>query len=389
MRQLLCKKTVVLRCAQCGREYSYEFRLRCERCGGPVDPVYSLGAVQLVESANPFERFFDLLPLENVPDTIDWPTGNTPCVRSDALAAARRFGELYIKDESGLPTGTTKDRMAACVLAQFAELGIESFVASSTGNSSTAFAFAARRLGTIDVHLFCGVDFVGRHADCVGDNVHLHVVQGDYVDASHAARDFALARGITAEGGFFNAARREALKLAYLEAFDEMPAAPDVVVQAVSSGMGIYGAYRGMREYMALGRLARMPRIVCVQQASCAPMLHAFRESSSAIEPHHVVPNPKGIAAAILRGDPTQTYPYIYRIVRETNGTIVAVDEAQIREAWDLLLRYEGIDADYAAAASLAGAIALRASGAIAESERVLVNVTGGRRTAGNRRDVA
>ena len=374
-------KTVQFCCSRCGCNYPFQFRMRCETCQGLVDPVYDLETATIVPAERPLERYFDLLPFEHLALAVDLDEGNTPCRPAHALG--ERFGmrHLYLKDETPNPTRTTKDRMASCVLSFFRELGVREFVASSTGNSSTALAYGVQQVPEMQAHLFCGRAFASRNAYCDHPRVHLHVVDGDAVQAEAAARQFAQAQGLLFEGGFFNVARREGLKLAYLEAFDQLaPAEPDVVVQAVSSGMGLYGGYRGMREYQKLGRLHKTPRFVCAQQATCAPMVHAWTEGGSSIQPHHVIPNPSGLAEAILRGDPTQTYPAMYGLVRDTLGCFVAVSPEEMQTARQLLHDLEGIDGCYASATALAAAVALRQRGWIEPDELVMVNLTGGNR---------
>jgi threonine synthase len=374
-------KTVQLRCSRCGRDYPLQFRMRCETCQGLVDPVYDLETATIAPAERPFERYFDLLPFEHLASAVDLGEGNTPCRPAPALGECVGLRHLYLKDETQNPTRTTKDRMASCVLTFFRELGVREFVASSTGNSSTALAYGVQQVPEMQAHLFCGQAFAARNAYCDHPRVHLHVVQGDAVQAEAAARQFAQTQGLLFEGGFFNVARREGLKLAYLEAFDQLaPDEPDVVVQAVSSGLGLYGGYRGMREYQKLGRLHKTPRFVCAQQATCAPMVHAWTEGSPTTQPHHIIPNPSGLAEAILRGDPTQTYPVMYGLVRDTLGCFVDVSQAEMQEARQLLHDMEGIDGCYASATALAAAIALRQRGWIEPDELVMVNLTGGNR---------
>jgi len=122
------------------------------------------------------------------------------------------------------------------------------------------------------MHAFLGRDFADRVNFASEPRVVLHVVDGGYSDARQAAAAYAAEKGIHAEGGFFNYARREGIKTAYLEAFDSIPEQVDVVFQAISSGMGLLAAYKGSQEYLRLGRLSRLPRFVGVQEATCAPM---------------------------------------------------------------------------------------------------------------------
>jgi threonine synthase len=344
-----------------------------------VDPVYDISNVRIGDDGDSLSRYFDILPLESR-DAARGGCVPTPLIRARELG--RRYGlrQLFLKDETGHPTCTTKDRMAACTLSRFRELGIDEFVASSTGNSSTAFAYWVQEhgQGEMHAHLFSGADWARRHQHCESDTVSLHVVDGTFVDAGAAAKAFAAANGLTWEGGFFNPSRREGLKLGYLEAFDQLPREPRVVIQAISSGMGLYGCWRGIHEYGALGRLTAAPRLVCVQQESCAPMVRCFEQGSSEMRPEHIVANPTGIAEAILRGDPSGSYPYMYRIVAETHGVFVSVNSLEIEAAQRELLEDEGVRGCPASSAAVAAARKLGDRGWIDPDEVVLVNVAGG-----------
>jgi threonine synthase len=377
------EKKVELSCSCCHNRVAYSFAGRCPQCGGLLDSVYDQKGVIREGEVDPLRRYFDFLPIPRIPAEINWQIGNSPLHYSRRLGPFKGIEYLYIKDETTHPTGTTKDRMAQMVVAQMVLLGVREFVGSSTGNSASALAYATQRLGNFHMHSFTGREFVDRHEYHDDPGVTLYVVDGNYVDASNAAKRFAAEQGLIFEGGFFNYARREGLKTAYLEAYDAIPDGPDVVVQAVASGMGLYGGYRGMREYQRLGRLHKTPRFVCIQQDTCAPMVSAFNDGSDVIRQQDIVPNPDGLALAIMRGDPTQTYPYMLGLVRETGGCFAEVSRNQILEAWKLLEEWHGLRADYAGAAALAGAFRLRDEGWIKPSDKVLVNLTGGMRSPG------
>jgi threonine synthase len=152
-------------------------------------------------------------------------------------------------------------------------------------------------------------------------------------------------------------------------------------VQAVSSAMGVYGAYKGAKELLQINRLQRLPRLLCVQQETCAPMVRAFADGSETIRPEHLVARPTGIAEAILRGDPTRAYPYVRRIVMESGGGFVAVSEAEIREARRRVEDSEGISPCFSASAALAGLIKLARDDSFPRSSVVVVNLTGGDRS--------
>jgi threonine synthase len=124
-------------CTGCGRGLDDGFHPTCPACGSMSDVVYDLDAVRLRDSNNPYERFVDLLPVADpalLPEDMEY----TPCVEATPLGAAAGLPSLFLKDETGLPTGSTKDRMAAVALPYLYEHGVRTFATSSTGNSSSA-----------------------------------------------------------------------------------------------------------------------------------------------------------------------------------------------------------------------------------------------------------
>ncbi|HEX6701484.1 MAG TPA: pyridoxal-phosphate dependent enzyme [Gaiellaceae bacterium] len=364
-------------CLGCRRPLGGAFLPFCPACGEPAEVEYDLENVRLRESDNPYERYADLLP---VGDRALLPEGAaaTPTVHAERLGDALGLERLYLKDETVLPTGTTKDRMAAVALAYLYERGVRAFATSSTGNSSTAYAHAISRFPGLVMHLFTAAAFASRVDVPDTDQVVETVLDGaTFVEAFEAAAEFARHDGVVSEGGFFNPGRREGLKLAFLEAAEQAPEPIDWYVQAVSSAMGVYGVFKAAKELRRLGLTDRLPRLLCVQQETCAPMVSAWEAGSSRIRPEDVVARPAGIATSILRGDPSRAYPYVHAIVAESGGTFVAVSEAEIREARELVEELESIRPCFSAAAAVAGAAKLRRLRRLPADATVLVNVTG------------
>jgi threonine synthase len=170
------------------------------------------------------------------------------------------------------------------------------------------------------------------------------------------------------------------LKLAFLEASEQVSQPIDWYVQAVSSAMGVYGAYKGAKELLKLNRLQRLPRLLCVQQETCAPMAHAYADGSETIRPEHLVARPTGIAEAILRGDPTNAYPHVRRIVMESGGGFLIVSEAEIREARRKIEDCENISPCFSASAAVAGVLKRARDDASLRNSVVVVNLSGGDR---------
>jgi threonine synthase len=367
-------------CIQCHKQLTDSFYSFCPDCGAMSDVIYDLAAVELRDSPNPYHRFIDLLPVRDSA-LLPHDARYTPTVHAERLGAKLGMSNLYLKNETVLPTSTTKDRMAAISLAYLYECGVRQFATSSTGNSSTAYAAAIARIPALLMYVFTAASFRERLALPSSSQIADIVLNdGSFVDASAAAADFARMHGIVPEAGFFNPGRREGLKLAWLEASEQVAAPIDWYVQAVSSAMGMYGVYKAASELRTLGLAGGVPRLLGVQQDSCAPMVTAWSDRSGHIRPSDVVQRPAGIAPEILRGDPTRAYPEVRRIVIESNGTLMTVSEAEIREARRWVGELENIRVGFAAAAAVAGVAKARRRGDIARDETVLVNLTGGYR---------
>ncbi len=368
------------RCVVCGAQYPIGFHPFCDACGGMVDVEYELERVELAESPNPYVRFAGLLPLTSLHDRLPAAT-YTPMVHATRLGHELGMTALYLKNETALPTQSTKDRMAAVSLAYLRERGVRAFCASSTGNSGTSFAYGIQAHPEMYLFLFTAEKFVPRvqHADHA-QVTHFGMRDASFVEAAAYAGTYARQHGLVSENGFFNPGRREGLKLAFLEASEQVQRPIDWYVQAVSSAMGVYGAFKGAKELLQIKRLQRLPRLLCVQQESCAPMARAYADGSETIRPEYLVARPAGIAEAILRGDPTRAYPHVRRIVVESGGDFVIVSEAEIREARRKVEELEGISPCFSASAAVAGVIKLARADSFPRSSVVVINLTGGDR---------
>ena len=140
--------------------------------------------------------------------------------------------------------------------------------------------------------------------------------------------------------------------------------------------MGIIAAQSAFDLAKKLGWIERTPRIFSVQQDTCSPMFKAHREGRSAITVQDIQRQPEGLATAILRGDPTASYPYVRRVVLQSGGDFVLVTQAELRESRNALLS-QGVNACYAAAATHAAVARLRAESQLDDSEQGVIMITG------------
>jgi threonine synthase len=250
-------------CPKCNHVQTQSYTTHCEKCGNLTEAYFDLSKVKLRDSTNPYERYFDLIPVldsELLPKNAEM----TPMVHAKKLGELVGLSHLYLKNETTNPTGTTKYRMAAVSLPYLYESGIRNFCTSSTGNSSTAYATLIGLIPDLKMSLFTGDEFRNRVNYESSPQITHYILHGaTFAEAFNVAASFAGKLGHTSERGFFNLGRREGLKLAWLESVEQVDRPIDWYVQAVSSAMGVYGVYKAAKEMVGLGLSPKVPKLLC------------------------------------------------------------------------------------------------------------------------------
>ena len=342
-----------------------------------MDPVYrnGLSGVDETEWGDSLKRYRSVLPVMD-PSLYRLPLAPTPLVELAPLYGTPVFGKV----EGVLPTRSTKDRLVAVALPFMLERGVRRFAFSSTGNTALAYAHGLHMYPELDARLYVSYSVDRETLGPLPPNLSAIVVNGDYATASARVREHASQTGFAPEGGFFNVGRREGAKLAYLEALEELASRGIIVgavVQAVASGLGIYAAARAIAELSSAGRIARVPRLFCVQQASCAPMVSAYHANGEWEKADHIVRNPNGIAPSILLGDPFASYESVAHAVRDSGGNFVAVEEGEVADVLGLYAD-RSVPIGASAAVGLAGVSRIVQSWPLEPDEALLVMLTGG-----------
>lgn len=376
-------KKFKISCQNCDYEVLNEFLTVCPNCKGFIDISYNLPLVKLRNSSNPYERYFDMLPIQDIEFLPQ--VEMSPLIKANNLGKRLSLNHLYLKNETTLSSGTTKDRMACVSLPYMFESGVKHFCTSSTGNSSTSYAQSIHRLQGMKMSVFTAENFVHRvHYESSSQITHYGLRGASFVEASDYALEYAKINGLTGEAGFFNLGRREGLKTIWYEISEQANEEFDWYIQAVSSAMGVYGVYKAATELCALGLATKIPKILCVQQQSCMPMVQAWQENSSSIQTHHIVHQPQGIAEAILRGNPTKAYPIVRDVVIKSKGGMCAVNEQQILQAQNWIFEDEGLSVCPASAATIAALANLQYQGLRLDDQKIAVNLSGSVRTNQN-----
>ena len=368
-----------LQCHLCKATYRAEAIYVCEKCLGPLEPVYDYSAVSLTRdeiAGRPKNlwRYRELLPITGEPRT-GFHSGFTPLVRCARLAERLGVDELYIKDDSvNHPTLSYKDRVVSVAATRAKELGFDVLACASTGNLANSVAAHAARLG-MECCVFIPDNLeAGKLLGSAIFGPTILAIAGTYDDVNRHCTQVADRYG----WGFVNINLRsyyaEGAKTLGFEVVEQLGwRYPDHLVSPVAGGTLLPRIARGFRELRQIGLVeGELPRIHAAQAAGCSPVVNAIASGADYPEPVR----PDTIAKSIAIGNPADGYQVI-QTVRSTGGTGVAVTDAQIIDAIRLLAETEGIFTEPAGGTTLAATVDLIQQGAIRSAESVVVCVTG------------
>src|SRR5262245_62620629 len=271
-------------CRECGFSTALAAEFACAECFGPLEVGYNFGLISRsdIEAGPPsIWRYRKLLP---VPDDVDehpnTQPGLTRMVRADRLAAALGLRRLWVKDDTGNPTHSFKDRVVAVALAAARELGFKVLACPSTGNLANAVAAAASRAG-IRSAVFVPADLETQKIITTAVYGGLFVtVDGNYDDVNRLASEIA---GERDDWAFVNVNVRpyyaEGSKTLGYEIAEQLGwRLPEQIVIPVASGAQLVKIDKAFRELIALGLVEERPyRVFGAQASGCAPVAQAFK----------------------------------------------------------------------------------------------------------------
>ena len=372
-----------LLCDDCGETVALDRLVNlCPACGGLLEVQYDLDALEpgLPERAaagrgQGMWRWRELLPLPVGAEEISLGEGDSPLLRMSALGEQLGVPGLLVKNDGLMPTGSFKDRGFALAVSFAKHLGASSGFTYSSGNAGASFAAYCARAG-LDATVF--VESVANDSKVATISLYGAAVYRLHYDSSAEIFDALdeLARaGRYSFVNFVNPIRHEAMKVYAYELCEALHwQVPDVMVHPVGTGGGLWGAWKGFRELHSLGLIDRVPRMVGVQPAVCAPLVEAFENDRPATI--RTGDSTATMAQSIAGDDMIHGGRRILRAVRESGGRAVAVTEEDIAEAM-LLLGANAVGAEPSAAVSLAAVRNGRRDGWIDEGDTVVAVITG------------
>ncbi len=374
-------------CRECGASYSLGAAYACVECFGPLEVAYDLSGITRASiEAGPanlwrYSAFLPVAPYAGEEPNLN--PGLTKLVRADNLAAELGMtAPLWVKDDSGNPTHSFKDRVVAVAQSAARRLGLSTLACASTGNLANAVAAAAARAGMGSVVVIPSNLEAGKTITTATYDGTLLAVKGNYDDVNRLCSEL-IGDPVTADWGFVNVNLRpyyaEGSKTLGYEVAEQLGwRTPDQVVVPVASGSLLTKVDKAWRELTKLGLIDDSPyRVFGAQADGCSPVAQAFADGLDVVRP--VKPNT--IAKSLAIGNPADG-PYALDAVRRTGGAIASVSDPAIVDAIRLLARTEGIFAETAGGVTLATFQKLLTTGqADPGAETVLMNTGDGLKT--------
>jgi len=310
--------------------------------------------------------------LVGVEHAVSLGEGWTPC-----LAGKWHGAPVHFKLEFMMPTGSFKDRGMTVMVSYLKSRGVTHVLEDSSGNagaSLAAYAAAAGLTCRILVPETASYPKIAQIAACGADVV---TIKGSRQDVAEAA--------LRQSAQIFYASHNwqpffvEGTKTLAYELWEQAGfRAPDNVVVPLGYGSNVLGAERGFDELVRGGEIARRPRLFGVQAARCAPYAAAFRAGVEHLVASEIAPT---VAEGIATPKPTRVAD-VLRAVRDTGGSIVAVEEAEIVQALRDLAR-RGLYVEPTSAVAAAGLSRLLTAGVIRPQEETVLVLTGSGLKAG------
>lgn len=313
-------------------------------------------------------------PLEKIVSRIE---GNTRLYDFPALTELADVRELKFKHEGENPTGSFKDRGMTAAISWAKMLGARAVICASTGNTAASAASYGRAAG-LSVYILIpdGGVSLGKITKSLAYGARVIKVRGGFDSCMKLVDRHAFALGLYVVNSV-NPFRLEGQKTIIWEMCQQLNWQLPNWIIVPGGNLGNTAAFgQAIGELQELGILDRLsqPRLAVIQASGANPFYQSYLYDFKT----RFVPSEesvKTIASAIAIGVPVN-HAKAVRAVRSTNGVVSEVNDQEILLAKAMLDR-EGVGAELASCATLAGLLKLRREGIIKREESVVCVLTG------------
>ncbi|WP_409341638.1 threonine synthase [Paenibacillus sp. MBLB4367] len=310
------------------------------------------------------QTYKDYLPVNENTPLLTLHEGNTPLIRAEKLSEELKL-DVYFKYEGLNPTGSFKDRGMVMAVAKAMEEGSRTIMCASTGNTSAAAAAYAARGNLNCIVLIPNNNIaLGKLAQAIIYGAKVIAIEGNFDRALEIVREITANHPITLVNSV-NPYRIEGQKTAAFEVCDQLGKAPDFLAIPVGNAGNISAYWKGFKEYKAKGKSQSLPKMIGFEA-----------EGAMAIVKGEPIANPETVATAIRIGNPA-SWKTAVEAAEQSGGQINYVTDDEILHAYRTIAAKEGVFAEPASAASIAGVMKLHREGYFQGGESVVCVLTG------------
>lgn len=313
------------------------------------------------------ERYQEFLPVTDQTPIISLNEGNTPLILAEALPIYLKLDNvrIYYKFEGLNPTGSFKDRGMTMAISKAVEAKSRAVMCASTGNTSASAAAYASRCGLKCFVLIPeGKIAKGKLIQAYRYGAKTIMIRGNFDQALELVKTITERSEITLVNSV-NPFRIEGQKSGAFEIVDDLGDAPEYHAIPVGNAGNISAYWKGYNEYKRAGKSDILPKMLGFQAAGSAPIVQG-----------KPVEHPETIATAIRIGNPA-SWKTAVAARDESGGLIDAVTDEEIGWAYRFIAEREGVFAEPASAAAVAGVIKLAQKGYFEKNTRVVITLTG------------
>ncbi len=367
-----------LECSRTGERYPADRLHALSRAGKPLLVRYDLEAMSravsragLARRGDDLWRYREFLPVRRTENIVSLGETRTPLLRLPRLERRLGGGEILMKDEGRLPTGSFKARGLCVAVSMAKELGVRRMAMATAGNAGAALAAYCSRAG-IESYVFCPEDAQDVNVgETVLQGARVYKVNGLISDCARIVAEGKAARGWFDASTLKEPYRIEGKKTMGLELAEQLGwTLPDVVFYPTGGGTGLIGMWKVFDELGKIGWIGgKRPRMVAVQSTGCAPIVRAFEQNREFAEPWQGAETiASGLRVPAAIGD-----FLILRAVRESGGFAIAVPDEVILDARAEFGREEGLLLSPEGAATYAAYRQALKEGHVGKRDRVVL----------------
>jgi threonine synthase len=307
----------------------------------------------------------EYMPIDEKTEIITLQEGNTPLIFAEKISNILDI-ELYLKYDGANPTGSFKDRGMTLAVTKAVQNGDKAIICASTGNTSASAAAYGSRAGLKTAVIIPeGKIALGKLSQALMHGAIVIPIKGNFDVALEITRKIADNYPITLVNSL-NPYRIEGQKSAAFEVCDQLDGkSPDILAIPVGNAGNITAYWRGFKEYFKDHKTDKLPKMIGFEA-----------EGSAAIVKNQIIKNPETVATAIRIGNPVN-WEKAVEAAKESGGFINFVTDEEILNTYKELASLEGVFAEPASAASVAGVKKMIKLDKIKKGSKIVAVLTG------------